>query len=451
MTKIAFLKYKTFGYFVGHTVLAVVFFLMIYQGADLERSIIFIIAALIFYIAIVKRFDYLDPFVGYLIPWLVILFFSTSRLSKFAISIHAETYTLVIVALTGAMFVAGARSRKILAINDWVKPSKSRLNSKMAFLLIDIFFFSFTVLNIAIAGYVPLLRGLSGGETGYLDFGIHGVFGFYLALANALAIIHLIIFLRTGKRIHIVRYIAILLVFVALITRQNLISVLVESVVAYSLVRGRIKLRTIIVVGALSGIAFGAIGSFRSGNIRDIAGIEKEYSWIPEPVIWLYAYSYFNIANLDNMVFQSNAPYYNTSSLSYLVPSFLRPKYDMETYLLVSNFNVSSYMYPVYEDVGRIGVLFLTVTALWLTARQYRQLNHVTSIGSVGIYCVLYFCAAFSFFVNFWFFLPVISQMFFFKILSNVSERACTSAENQTQISRLNNLKLAEIVAGQSH
>ena len=120
------------------------------------------------------------------------------------------------------MFAAGGRSKKVLAIQKWDKPSKSRLNARLVFGLIDILFFLFTVLNIAIAGYVPLLRGLSGGSTGYTEFGIHGVFGFYLALANALAIINFVIFLRTGKRIYIVRYIAILVVLVALITRQNL-------------------------------------------------------------------------------------------------------------------------------------------------------------------------------------------------------------------------------------
>jgi oligosaccharide repeat unit polymerase len=448
LIKPAFLKYKTLGYLIGHSILAASFFLLIFLGADLEKSISLIVLILAVYIALVKRFDYLDPFVGYLIPWIIILFFSTTRLSRFAVSIHAQTFTLIIMAITGAMFVAGARSAKISTINCWVKPTKSRLKSSTAFLLIDIFFFFFTALNIVVAGYVPLLRGLSGGDTGYLEFGIHGIFGFYLALANALAIVYFIIFLRTGKRIYIVRYVAIILIFVALITRQNLISVLVESVVAYSLVRGRIRLRTIIAVGALSGIVFSFIGSFRSGSVRDIAGIETEYSWVPEPIIWLYAYSYFNIANLDKMLNQSNAPYYDASSLSQLIPSFLRPTYETEDYLLVSNFNVSSYMYPVYKDLGRTGVLFLTVTALWLTARKYRQLNRAVSIGGVGIFSVLYFCASFSFFVNFWFFLPIVAQIIFFKMLSSTSEAACTSVRGRVNGPRFKNSKQPQILVG---
>src|SRR5271168_584131 len=126
----------------GHTAIAAVFFLLISQGGDLEKSILFVVAALVLYIALFKRFDYLDPFVAYLIPWLGILFFSTTRLSRVAIGIHARTYTLIIMALTGAMFVAGARAKKISAIEHWVEPAKFRLKARTAFLVIDILFFS---------------------------------------------------------------------------------------------------------------------------------------------------------------------------------------------------------------------------------------------------------------------------------------------------------------------
>jgi oligosaccharide repeat unit polymerase len=410
-------------------------FLIAFSMSDhVEIVVEYVIASLILYIAIVKRLDYLDPFVGYLIPWIIILFFSITRLSQYAIGIHVATYSLVLLAITGSLFVAGGRSLKITGTRCWAKPLKHWLSAGTIFLLIDILFLSFTLANIMIAGYIPILRGLSGGSTGYLDFGIHGVYGFYLALANALAIVTFIIFLRTGKRIYIVRYISILVIFVALVTRQNLISVAVESVIAYTLVRGRIKWRTIMIGAALVGIVFSIMGSFRSGSIREIAGIEGRYSWVPEPIIWLYAYSYFNIANMDNLITKSDAPYYNGSSLSTLIPSFLRPEYDTENYLLVDNFNVSSYMFPVYEDVGRIGVLLLTMTALGLTSKKYYQLNRTISIGDVGIYSVLYFCASFSFFFNFWFFLPVIFQVVFFKMLSNVSELACASERKQARI-----------------
>jgi oligosaccharide repeat unit polymerase len=396
---------------------------------DLEMAVKLVAAALVLYMLIFKGFDYLDPLVGYLIPWLVILYFSTTRLSRYAISIHFETYALILLAFIGSLFVAGGNVRNLTVIEDWKKPSNLKISHGTVFLLIDVFFLMFTVANILVAGYIPLFRGMSGESTNYLDFGIRGVYGFYLALANALCLVNFIIFIRTGKRIYIFRYIFIMAIFVLLVTRQNLISVAVECVIAYSLIRKRIKWRTIVLGGAVAGILFSIIGSFRSGSIRDIAGIESKYQWVPEPVIWLYAYSYFNIANMDNLITQSDAPYYDASSLSTLIPSFLRPEYNRDSYLLVNNFNVSSYMFPVYEDAGRLGVLFLTVIALRLSSKKYQGLGRYASIGDVGTYCVLYFCATFSFFFNFWFFLPVISQIVFLKMLSNVSELACTPSK----------------------
>jgi oligosaccharide repeat unit polymerase len=432
--------YRSFGYFSIHIIMAAAFSLAILMIRDTDMAIGYIGGTLILYIALVKRIDYLDPLVGYFVPWIILLFFSITRLSQYAISIHVETYSLVILALIGAMFAAGGRPHKISKTPQWTKPIYSRLNPRVIFVLIDVLFFSFTLLNIVIAGYVPLIRGLSGGGTGYMDFGVHGVYGFYLALANALAIVNFIIYLRTGKRIHFIRYIIILAIFVIFITRQNLISVAVESVIVYSIVRGRIRWRAIFVGTVLAGIIFSLIGSFRSGSVREIAGIETKYSWIPEPVIWLYAYSYFNIANMDNLIVKSDAPYYNASSLSSLIPSFLRPEYDAGDYLLLGNFNVSSYMFPVYKDMGRVGVFLLTLIALRLTAKKYQLLDQTISIGQVGSYSVLYFCASFSFFFNFWFYLPIIFQVVFFNILNNVSERACLLTEKQSQSFRLQNL-----------
>ncbi len=438
--------YRSFGYFTIHLIMAAGFVIAIWMIRDTDMAIGYIGGALILYIVLVKRLDYLDPLVGYFVPWLIIFFFSVTRLSQYSISIHVETYSLVILAFIGAIFAAGGRSHKIPKTLQWTKPISSRLDPRVIFILIDVLFLSFTLLNIVIAGYVPLIRGLSGSDTGYLDFGVHGVYGFYLALANALAIVNFIIYLRTGKRLYLMRYIAILAIFVIFITRQNLISVAVESVIVYSIVRRRIRWRTIFVGTVLAGIIFSLIGSFRSGSVREIARIETKYSWIPEPVIWLYAYSYFNIANMDNLIMNSDAPYYNASSLSSLIPSFLRPEYDEGDYLLVRNFNVSSYMFPVYEDLGRAGVFLLTLIALRLTSKKYQLLDQTVSIGQVGTYSVLYFCASFSFFFNFWFFLPVIFQIVFFKVLSNVSERACRIAEKQGRSFWLQNLGAAATV-----
>lgn len=409
--------------------------LIVFLPGDLEPRIPAAIGLVLLYIVAGKRLDYLDPIVGYLFPWLLILFFSVSKLSRFAITIHRQTYSLILASMACAVLVGGTtRQPKISRERQWLRPKRLRWNARKFFKAIDLFFVVFTIFNIAYAGYIPLIRGITTGDTGYLDFGIHGVFGFYLAMANALAIIYLILYLRTGNRRHLYRYFGILLVFVLFVIRQGVISIAVESLIAYSLVRRKLPLGKIAIGLAVTGVLFSIAGNFRSGSIRQVAGIDED--WVPDPVVWLYSYSYFNIANVDNLIARSNAPYYDGSSFDQLLPSFMRPKSDSSDYygyLLLSNFNVSSYMFPVYNDLGKAGVWILTLVAIYLTSKRYARIYRPSSISQVGTYCMLYFCASFSFFVNYWFFLPVIFQFVFFYSFGNSAEVLCLAEQKRSE------------------
>lgn len=410
--------------------------LIVFLPGDLEPRIPLALVLLILYIAVGRRFDYLDPVVGYICPWLLILFFSVTRLSRFAIPIHRSTYSLVLLSIVCAVLAGGlTRRTKIPKVRKWLPPRRMRWSPRTFFRTIDLIFVAFTIFNVVQSGYIPLIRGIATGDTGYLDFGIHGVFGLYLAMANALAIIYFILYLRTGGRGYLYRYLGILFIFVLFVTRQNVISTAVESLIAYSLVRSKISLKKIAIGLVTSGILFSIIGNFRSGSIRQVAGIDDD--WVPNPVVWLYAYSYFNIANVDNLITRSNAPYYNGSSFNQLVPSFLRPESNPEDYyryLLLTNFNAASYMFPVYQDIGEVGVLLLTLIAIYLTSKRYAMTYRPSSISQMGIYCVLYFCASFSFFFNFWFYLPVIFQIFFFYCFGNAGENLCLAEQKHSQL-----------------
>jgi oligosaccharide repeat unit polymerase len=409
--------------------------LIVLLPGDLEARIPLVIVLVILYLAAGRQFDYLDPVVGYLVPWLLILFFSVTKLSRFAIPIHRSTYSLILVSIVCAV-LAGSRTRQIRISTErkWLPPKRTRWSARTFFRTIDLFFVAFTVFNIVHAGYIPLLRGIATGDTGYIDFGIHGVFGFYLAMANALAIIYLIVYLRTGSRPYLYRYFGLLFVFVLLVIRQSVISIGVESLIAYSLVRTRVSLKKMAVGLVVSGFLFSIVGNFRSGSIRQVAGIDEDL--VPDPVVWLYSYSYFNIANLDNLITRSNAPYHDGSSFNQLLPSFMRPESnpdDYYSYLLLSNFNVTSYMFPVYNDIGEAGVWVLTLVAIYLTSKRYARIHRPSSIFQVGTFCTLYFCASFSFFVNYWFFLPVIFQAFFFYAFGNSAEILCLTEQKRSQ------------------
>lgn len=386
-------------------------------------TLIAIVGCICAYLAAYRKIDYLDPLVAFSMPWMAILVFSVTPMSEYAIAINRATYELIILALLSALIVSGKRLSQINKIVAWQRARPSIVKPSLGILLLDIVFFSLTALNVAIAGYVPIIRGITTGDTGYLDFGVHGLFGFYLAFANAWGIFHLVLYFRTKRGSYLARYCFLFVVFISFVSRQNLISLAVEGVVVFSLLRRRLSLKKIAIWLALAGILFSIIGSFRSGNIKTLAKIRPEYMWVPEPMIWLYSYSYFNIANVNNLILFSKAPFYDGSSFSQLIPSFLRPTHETESYLEVEIFNVSSYLYPVYEDMGIPGVVILTSVVIWFTNRQRTALYREASLFRIGTFATLYFCAAFSFFVNFWFYLPIIFQLAFFKLMSNLAER----------------------------
>ena len=272
--------------------------------------------------------------------------------------------------------------------------------------------------NVALAGYVPLIQGFTTGNTGYLTFGLPGVYGLYNAFASAYGTLSFYLFLKRRKPIYLFAFGTVLLIFLLFVTRQNLISVIVMAFVVYSFVRKRIPVPQLAISIIIFLLLFAWVGQFRSGNINDVARIKQEYLWLPKATIWVYAYGYFNVANLDNLVQDLEHPLFDGSAFFQLLPSVIRPERNHPNYLEVSNFTVSSYLFPIYQDLGIWGVLWLTALFSLATGYSYRRALRKRRFFQISSYSVLYFCALFSFFVNFWFFLPIIAQIPFLRIFS---------------------------------
>jgi oligosaccharide repeat unit polymerase len=269
-----------------------------------------------------------------------------------------------------------------------------------------------SVFNVAVAGYVPLIAGIRTGDSGYLDFGIHGIYGFYNAFANALGILSLFMFLRTKGKRYLAVWLLICAVFILFVSRQNVLSMVVQSVVVYCFVKGRISRKKLAAGVVFALLLFSFAGNLRSGDIKQVAGIKNEYQDLPDAAIWIYAYSYFNVLNLDNVLTNSQLPVYDGSAVLSLLPTFLRPELShLDDEIELEQFNAYSYVAPIYADVGLWGTVLFTFGIMWWTARSYQQVLEDGSFYSIAKYSVLFFCALFSFFVNFWFYLPIIFEI----------------------------------------
>lgn len=375
-------------------------------------------------LVVVYKFDYLHPAVAYLVPWLTILLFSTMPISEYARSLQFSTACFLLATIFVWMLVTAGSP---IAVGKLPSPTAAPgalagepITRRVKLGLIGGFgiLYVLALVNVAFAGYVPLISLLTSGDSRYLEFGIPSVYGAFLAYANAVACLAMYVYLRTRARLFLLLLFSVLVLHVLFVTRQNIITLLVEIFVIRCLVIARLS-RTMIIALVIVGLtAFSALGDLRSNGVRDAVRVTATFDWIPNSVVWLYAYSYFNVLNVENMIELSGAPHYDGSMWDNLLPSVLRPpEVDSDSYVEVAMAAASSYIYPIYNDVGPVGVLL--ATGFWglVTARVHRRALRERRFVDVATYGCLYFCALLSFFVDFWFYLPVVFQIVFFWML----------------------------------
>lgn len=355
------------------------------------------------------RFDLTNAWVAFTIPWFLILIFGTLGISEYSRDVSPRTISVVVslIAIAAALIPpVRLPVASMVGSPGVVDPLKFRF-------LVGILI-SLAVLNVGVAGYIPLIHLILTGDSGYMTFGIKGIYGFFNAYSNALGITAFFLWMTERKTFYRNVFFFVLFVFLMFMTRQNIISLLVESFVVFNLVRKRVSTMRIVVIVSITLFLFGVIGDLRVGkDISELAKITDEYRWVPKAGIWLYAYFYFNLLNLDNAI-NSGDPFFDFSSFSQVIPSFLRPSSTHTQDLLeVSSFTVGSFVTPIYRDLGMFGlwiVFFFLCQGLEAYRRRIRgEMNYV----AITSYSVMYFCFMFSFFDNFWFYLPVIFQLFF--------------------------------------
>lgn len=347
------------------------------------------------------------------VPWLLVLTFNFIPVSNFHESVTSLAI-LYLVLFSGFFVFFGFLGGK-LASN-----SKNNLAVHYKpgyFLFFLMLFFLLTFANIFFAGYIPLLESLAGRPSNYLSFGISGLYGFYNAFANSLALLCFYFYLVDRKRLFLFAYFFILCFFVLFLSRQNIISVVIESFIVYAFYVRRISLYKIFAGVLVFFAVFDILGNVRGSNIAVDLEVADDYLMLPNSILWLYSYFYLSFLNFSNSIIF--APYYDMSSLMSLVPNVIKGYFGVvghnDYFLQKINFNVSTALQPIRADLGVFGIalygaFFGFFTGLLLTKAKSK------SFFSVLTYSVLYFCCLFSFFINFWFYLPVVFQIVFFKI-----------------------------------
>ena len=363
---------------------------------------------------------YLDPVLAFALPWLVVLLSTLVDLSVYSRPVGSATFSLITACVLAWWCGVSVAALLSSAIRHRHSAYQQRFGLRLPrvvrpqyllVLLVLTAFVVLTVAQVAVSGFIPLIEGLRGGTTRYLAFGIPTVYGLYLALANVVAIAALYRFAVTNRSRHLSLLVLVLLVFLLFVTRQNVLTVAFAGLAIWSLVRKRLSTSLITAVGVAALLGFAAFGEFRSGDIRQIAGVRADAPPLPSALVWVYSYGFFNILNLDNVVERGGGPHFDGSSFSSLVPTVFRQPPSHPRLLDRPQFTVRSYLAELHLDVGPGGAILFTIAVALLTGLAYRHALHRPTLRSTGAYGVLYFCAVFAFFTNFWFYLPVVSQL----------------------------------------
>jgi len=368
----------------------------------------------------VYRVNYLHPSVVFLVPWMGVLILSAVPMSDYARPLATGTY-FVLIGSFFAWLMASSGAPVTLVHHPGSAPEDElpvigalRRSVPAALFLAFAGLYSLALLEIAVSGYVPIVELVTSGNSGYETFGIPSLHGAFYAFANALGCLSIYLFFATGRRTYLLLFLSVIGIHIALVTRGNMLTLLVQAFIIRCLMRGQVPRWKVALAAVVALTLFSIAGEFRSGDIKQLLSIKEEYSSLPAGIFWFYGYSYFNVLNLENTISYLPEPLFDGSMFHGLLPTVFRPEPALDVVKELPAMAVTSYIYPIYLDIGPVGVILTTALLGYITALFYRRAVRQRRFLDVSIYATLYYCALMSFFVNFWLFLPLMFQLFFF-------------------------------------
>jgi oligosaccharide repeat unit polymerase len=368
----------------------------------------------------------LNPAFMYAATWVFVLLIYSFRLSYLLDPI--EPATAVLVLGTSASFIAGWMLES-LPYHGRLAASKINLDALGPVInsprvgrrlkAIWIIFSLGIAFEIAYFGGIPFLSLIGIGSLAYGDFGIPGFHGVLNALFYTGCVVTFArVLLGTSKRARLLTITSIGYP-ILMVSRQVLISVLVQYLLIYFSIRRpstRILIRTgMLFIATL--LVFGYVGDARSGRdaIIYIAAPTFEYpDWLPSAFIWVYIYLASPINNVNHNI--DIAPnYFPLETAGTFIPSIARDDFlaafgaTQQWDLVSSDLNVSSLLQSFLTDFGVGGAIVFTllcgVAFSWLRRRA------ADSATAFFMVIVVLHGLALSFFANLLFHLVFVFEM----------------------------------------
>lgn len=368
----------------------------------------------------------LHPIVLFTVVWLTVALLYAMHLSKLLIFNTGEVLDVILTILaTYLVTVSAVLGTRWVLVKTFpgrlqAKPiDESKLDARLKrYFLIWI---AATIVEIIVSGGIPIVWLVQGSSKTYFDFGIPSLHGLLNALLLSLSLCNMGLFLRYGRKRHLVVPVFVMFWSAMVITRNMMIVNLLQCVLIWLRMRA-VRYTTIMliaIVAAAALLVFGFIGDLRTGAeaFRALAQPTDTYpTWLPSGVLWVYIYL---TTPINNVVFtiHSWTPTFNVlfpNTTSLLFPSVLRNAiYPMDAStlgtgdLVTEAFNVSTAFAGPYQDFGTLGVVAFTALIGFCAAIYWTR----NSFKHALIYAVIGQCLLMTVFYNHFFYLPIISQI----------------------------------------
>jgi oligosaccharide repeat unit polymerase len=293
--------------------------------------------------------------------------------------------------------------------------------------------------EIIVSGGVPLVWLLTGSSKTYADFGIPSVHGLLNSMLLAVGLCYTAIFARFGGRRYLLFSAAIFAWALLVVTRSMIIVNILQTGMVIVLYRGipaKLAVR-LIALALVVVIGFGALGDLRSGaaNFLAVAQPTESYpQWLPSGFLWIYIYL---TTPLNNLIYTMTSVH---PSNNFLFPNTVAPLFPtvvrnliygpsaeaaLSGELVDEAFNVSTaYIGPV-QDYGAVGIMCFSLFISVVAAFYWWRANFRDEL----IYVVIGQCLMISVFYDYFFSLPIITQVFWIYLFFSPGR----SKKNQTR------------------
>ena len=144
-----------------------------------------------------------------LLVWSLIVGFSFFEFSAMHTMLNQYTYIVIFIFLFFYYLFSVIGELTVLRNN--------KVNSKIELFFnlnnyraIYFIFILLSILNIILSGYIPIVSMITTGDSKYAEFGITGIYGFYLAYSTALGILSLYLYFELDRKRFLYHYFIIL-------------------------------------------------------------------------------------------------------------------------------------------------------------------------------------------------------------------------------------------------